>query len=615
MKKIDFNRHIKSDKLESFKTLENKLVYNHDETLFLQGLTRCRKEAISDTISAIILPSPIPALIKAGEKNAHILYERVNYQHLLSTLTYKAIIVGTPYSGKTSFLYYFLVRLVSTNIKSCIFDPLPSTCPGGTQRLEVVIYRKGSDLTLYFLDELKAYTYTIDSFVDKHGHCLINSFLPTTTLCLIDYKDFISTRDQTYKIKACMDVTYPVIVTAESHRVNTTSIRNYFKNGKYQTFIHSLWSFKDLLSLYKYTRVHEQVYLNNTTTSEGHNYDRFIYKGLLILVYSYGNTLKCIQHSASSELNAVQGQMSALINSIDFIQFWDLTTGYYLRMAAFTHTYLLHLMLERDGNKVRCRIKPMIRPASSLVSNLICKTYMSRYSQDELVSSIQTMTNSPNAWNLKYFSILLQLYVSRQISTAGGTVGWTVRANHQSVSDLKPFNLHMRVERGFMPAFSDMLVHVLYVSELGWRHFLVYKCMNSGTGTYELNLIRADLTAHPVALIDIGAIGQIYAWLKLDISTSDVKCNYYLCPLRDAHSCVVSTSSAEALPSFYGSVSIIHLPPLFETVSASTASDATASIASTVPTHNAPLATPIADPASSNTSDALTQPSTSQQSG
>ena len=51
-------------------------------------------------------------------------------------------------------------------------------------------------------------------------------------------------------------------------------------------------------------------------------------------------------------------------------------------------------------------------------------------------------------------------------------------------------------------------------------------------------------------------------------------CNY-TCPLRDAHSCVVAISDNEPMPSFFGSGSIMHLPPLFEPEPAVAKDDAT----------------------------------------
>ena len=232
--------------------MENKLVYNHDESLFLQGLTRCRKEAISDTVNAIILPSPVPALMKAGDKNPNIIYERSYYQHLISALTSKSLIVGTSYTGKTSFLYYVLIRLVGNNIKSSVFDPLLSTCPGSDQRLKVVLYRIGSDLTLYFLDELKAYKYkNIDN-----DYRLVNCFDSAKILCLYDNKEWLTTVRRTNEVISVLAHNhYPIIITATPPEINTFILTNTLRSDKtFRMFTFLLWSLPDLSSVYMYNK-------------------------------------------------------------------------------------------------------------------------------------------------------------------------------------------------------------------------------------------------------------------------------------------------------------------------------------------------------------------------
>ena len=597
IKKVDFKKYIISNKLEAFKMLESKLVYNHDESQFLRGLTRCRKEAISDSVNAIILPHPIPALVKSGDKHPHIIYERTS-RDLLSSITSKSLIVGTSYTGKSSLIYYFLARHLNSD--KVIFRSLPPTCPGSDRRLKVVIYRVGSDFTLYFLDELKAYTYV--NVVNDYR--LINCFDSSRVLCFYDDEESLSSVNRTSEIMSVLTHShYSVIITAVPNEVNVVNIINARKHDRSFRFLsHQLWSLPDLSSLYTYHKTGLPY-----DVSKGQNYDRIP----IDVVFSrniYGGTLRSIQCSTPGDLTSISQRIKNAIDSIDFTRFWEVSNNYYNRLEPFIHNYIFHLgtnRVESPGNSTL--FFPRIRPASSLVSNFIYETYLSRYTQEDLVQSMKIMTENSHVWSLTNFSMLLQLYLSRQISTVGCTDGWTVRANHHPDSDLRPFNLHMPVERGNMPAFTNMLNNVLYIPDISFRIFLVYKCRNSETGASELNMIKAGLASHPSAVIGTEETMKILRILGLDTSTSGVKCNYYVCPLKDAHSCVVSTYDNEPMPSFLGSASIIHLPPLFEPVSASTAGKVTAS------TISPPCTGPIADSASSDNPGVLPQSSTSQQ--
>ena len=166
--------------------------------------------------------------MKAGEANPHIIYERNYYQHLLSILTSKSLIVGTTYTGKTSFLFYHLARLVNSNNGS-VFEPLPLACPGGDQQLNVVIYRTGSELTLYFLDDLKAYTYTNVT----NDYRLLNCFNSFKTLCFYDNKESLSTVSRTNEIISVLTHScFPIIVTATPPEFNPYTVKNNVKQAE-----------------------------------------------------------------------------------------------------------------------------------------------------------------------------------------------------------------------------------------------------------------------------------------------------------------------------------------------------------------------------------------------
>ena len=572
---IDFKKYIRQTKSVTFDSLKNKLVYSHDETLFLQGLTRCRKEAISDTVNAIILPHPVPVLVKAGDKRPNILYERSNYQHLLTTyFSDKTLIVGTPYTGKTSFLFYFLLRILNGN-NSAIFDPLPSTCPGSLERPKVVIYSFGLDLVLYFLDELKAYTYRS---VDEKYH-FTSCFLAHKILCLYDIKsDYLL---QSANLINNLTLGYfPIIIAVSLHQIDLSYIYDRLKSYRsFKVITQSLWTYTDLMSITMYNKTRAGDILEykgqNYDESKSHNSDLVIAE-LHQSYYVYGATMRSIQPYTTRYLGYMSYSIQEAIITIDFIKLWNINNKYYYNLESIIYHYIFHTQARRlDNTRIR-----LIEPASRLVCNSIYETYLTRYSHDELVQSIQTIEKFPHIWRLTRFSMLLQLYLTRQISTAGGTDGWTVRTTYSNRdlkpldlhiptyfvtdSDLKPFNLHMPVERGTMPAFADMLSDVLYTPDHVWKRFLVYKSVNSNTGVYDINMIRVDLSSPLQAVIDIKSVNKVYYALGLDVFTSDIKCNYYTCPLRAAQNTTVVTINNEPMPSFLGSVSIIHLPPLFE---------------------------------------------------
>ena len=485
-----------------------------------------------------------------------------------------------------------------------MFDPLPSTFPGSDQRLKVVVYRKGSELIIYFLDELKAYTYTNVN----NDYRLLNCFDSSKTLCFYDTISstlrlsstaVVSVKRTNEVISVLTRSAYPIIVTASQPEVNVFATRNALKDDKaFCLLTYNLWTLPELYSVYMYHKIGVRY-----DAPKDQNYERIAEINTFTNVY--GSSLRSIRPRLARDLAYDFSCIKKAINSLDFTELWELKNNYYSALEPFVHQYVFHLATNRTEEINHTTVYlHRIKPASNLVIGEICGAYLNRYSQDILVHSMQMIVKYSHVWSLWHFSMLLQLYISRQISAVGGTDGWTVRAN-QVGSELRPFDLHMPVERGDMPAFSDMLQNVLYIPELGLRHFLIYKSANIGTGAYELNLIRADLTSQPLALIRTGTVRQVYDWLKMDLSTTDIKCNYYICPLRDAHSCVVSTTDNEPMPSFLGSISIIHLPQLFEPVSVSTEA--------TVNTISSPPTAPITVPASSETLAAHPQSSASQQ--
>ena len=191
---------------------------------------------------------------------------------------------------------------------------------------------------------------------------------------------------------------------------------------------------------------------------EGQNYDR-VPDEIGFSRNLYGGTLRSIQHKSNRDLAHDTYHINKAISSIDFIQLWDISSYYYRTLELFIHQYVFHLGTNRIENLNHTTIHiHRIRPASNLVVDLIYETYLSRYTQVDLVQSIQMIVKNSHVWSLMHLGFLLQIYISRQISTVGGTDGWTVRANHLG-SELRPYNLQMPIEKGTMPAFTCSVMY------------------------------------------------------------------------------------------------------------------------------------------------------------
>lgn len=100
-------------------------------------------------------PYPVPALIDAGDDYLCIIYEQILHASLLRSLSYNTLLQATPFVGKSSFLYYYMMRLInSQNIK---FAPFSSNL--SIKKAEG--YYSSSRQEFGFLNELQAYTYKI----------------------------------------------------------------------------------------------------------------------------------------------------------------------------------------------------------------------------------------------------------------------------------------------------------------------------------------------------------------------------------------------------------------------------------------------------------------------
>ena len=173
-------------------------------------------------------------------------------------------------------------------------------------------------------------------------------------------------------------------------------------------------------------------------------------------------------------------------------------------------------------------------------------------------------------WNVFFLVMLLQLYVSRQISTVGGTDGWTVRpsAERYSSQQIQPFTLYMPVRRGRIPAFVDMARDTLYAPYPGDRtqvpvKYLFYKRVNtiipSSPGVDELHVIAVDLLSEPIAELSSVDLEMLYTALGLNMSASGIKLHYYHCPLQNAEKCTVKIADKKA-HTLLTSTSIAHMP-------------------------------------------------------
>ena len=554
---INLKKYIIAYRLPEFQSLVGQLLYNHGETLFLQGLTRCKKEKLSSTLNAIILPHHVPTLVQAGDKRSNVIYERTQYEMLIN-IPFKSLLVGSPWTGKTCFLYYYMTRLLNSHRAD--FGPLPPTCYSSNKRPKVVIHKVNDDLTLYFLDELKAYT-----FKSINLHRLISCFHPGYILYYYDMKDdaLLPLRRTDGVLRALSLATYPIIVAATPYQINEKYILNSLKplNIPCRVHILPLWSDKDLITVY--THQNKNIY------KKGHNSDpSLINKYILGMISIHGRTLNSIQYKTSSDLEQHRRLLKEAIYNIDFIKLWDRANRYYHEQNAFAYKYIFHMSRLAIKHLYEERHKFYysngIKLASRYVGQLIYETYLERYTQDELVSSIQMIIAHSKSWHLFSFKVLLDLYVHRQISTLGGSQGWAIRANDNKTDELQPFNAYMPIIRGDQPKFNDMIINTLYVFLSNFRHLAVYKSVNSMTGVPELNLIQADSGSDSVVKISLHNVYLMYNSLGLNRLTCGVKVNYLLVPLREAHKCVITNVSDAPMPPFIGDVSIIHLPPIFE---------------------------------------------------
>ena len=253
----------------------------------------------------------------------------------------------------------------------------------------------------------------------------------------------------------------------------------------------------------------------------------------------------------------------------------------------------------------------VIKPATNFVRKVIYETYLSKYfpnntdtstsitttsitttnnNSNELIYHIQQLVNNSKYWHLPSFNMLLQLYLILQISTPDGTLKWYIR-NHTNM--LQPFNIHMTNIQYTANTilFEHMLINTLYAPEAGLKYPLLYKSYNNITNKYEINVIDVDLNSSEVTRLGVYRLNNIYTSLGLGPCHSDdpittststasasasccssgsnnVMLNYFLCPLQHAHNCTVMGVKGEAIPTYLGTVSVIHLPPLSELVEA-----------------------------------------------
>ena len=371
--------------------IEKDIIYNHDETLFLQGLKHFHKQILSDKLSIYTIPAAIPTLKQQGNKTPNIIYERLRTSDLLSVISNKSIIIGTPYIGKSCFIYYYLLRVI--NINNPIFKKLIVSHFNKENKPKIVISHTGNNITLYFLDEMLVYTYhtppptttnnsntTNSTSINKEeeeGYSIINYFDPKYILYFYNVKNsnenghnsdlspaITNTNNvdiinkNTNIIESYLN-SYPIIITSSTYTINIQYIISKFQNlndnnNNFRLFYYNLWTVDDLLILYNYTN---NINNNNTNTStstntntnkKGHNYCRPIYdnntsnnnvttttnnnnnnKICLDLIGIYGLTLRCLLSSYITDTNIqiIKQQIITYINSIDYNKLYNINNN------------------------------------------------------------------------------------------------------------------------------------------------------------------------------------------------------------------------------------------------------------------------------------------------
>ena len=386
------------------------------------------KTYISTTLSIITLPYPIPSLVKEENKYPNMLYERNSFTILIDSMGPKNVILGSPNIGKSMIPYYYLIRL--KNMSKPVFGSLPITNKVSDERPKVVIIRNSNDLTLYFIDEMKAYTCT-----SPHNSDLIDCFKPESIICFItiDNDTTASACRSLVLDLSCKMYTYVVTIPHSVSPPSNTYTSTNKTTGYTNVMTLPLWPLKDLKSLYEYHKPSHPI-------TDGHNSDLSSSDDIITQrYYIYGGILKCIRPSTTTDEIAYTSKIDEKITSIDIPRIWDLSTKYYTHLRPVTGRYLFYLDIKRvmcNGQRLH---KRLIAPASNYVRKMIYESYLTKYNNDnDLIYSIQMLIKYQTFWHISTFNTLFQLYISRQIAAVGGTKRWRIRANY--MSDLQVYS-------------------------------------------------------------------------------------------------------------------------------------------------------------------------------
>ena len=524
------------------------------------------------------LPYPIPALKNTDNIDPCIIYERLNhYKTTLPGVRFKnkVIMSGTSGIGKKSFLYYYIARSVNAH-RTSEFGPFPVDSYGSRVSSKVIVLRDDQEYTFYFVDEKMAYSYSSDS-----EYQLINCFLPEKTLYLYSNPHPTLNSAQRTDLVANLVVRCPcpILVVVDMnlfHPILYSGIVHGSGVRRTRLEIVTLWLLRDLIDVAAYHN-------SQLPSSRRQNSDQLVAQ----VTQRYrlvGGIIKCIPPPlGTDDMEAIRQQIDSVVDKkVDFRLLWNVSNKYLYYQNAFFFQYIIHRTIIPNYSTGSADSEARyLHHHSSTLSSLyvqlkVYSAYLTRYSVEDLAQSllvIQRYVDSREAgpfWDIKLLNMLLQLYVSRLISTVDGSKGWSSRRNRvnpSSLLKLEPFGLHMPVRRGSVPPFAQMAHDTLYVPYPGDAllptNVLLFKRLNSATGQDQLHAIAVDLFSESNLELTLRPLMALYAAVGLDPVTSGVKLHYYHCPLINAERCTLKLIHTRA-NLFLSSLSIIHLPSIID---------------------------------------------------
>lgn len=303
----------------------------------MDDLSKCVKIKISSFISLLKLPHPIPALERSNNIDPCIIYERFNYSKITLLgvrFKNKVLMSGTAGIGKSSFIYYYMARIINSHRVS-EFGPLPLDSYGSKEPPKVIVRRDGDDYTFYFIDEKKAYKYT----GDQEPYQLINCFQPEKTVYLYSNPSPTETNRQrtTAVANLMLACPCPILVIIDINKIHPKLYSNIMSNpiGARRIEMLFLWPLPDLIAISAYHN-------SNRHSSTRQNYDQ-IESTVTQRFKLFGGVLKSLlNYSDVDDTATIQSQIDAALDTIDFRLLWNARNMYMVNQNAFFHKYIIH---------------------------------------------------------------------------------------------------------------------------------------------------------------------------------------------------------------------------------------------------------------------------------